>query len=55
MTAKQELEQAIQANMAKGMRRDQACKAAFKADSTLQQRVIDEANHPLRSAAKASD
>jgi hypothetical protein len=50
------LDQAIEANMSKGMNRDRAVKAAFKADATLQQRVIEEANEnrsnlPPRRAA----
>jgi hypothetical protein len=57
MTAKEEMDEAIEANMAKGMSREQASKAAFRADPTLQERVVAEANpgkypdHPRRPAA----
>jgi hypothetical protein len=53
MTAKEELDKAIEEKMAKGMSRENAVKAAFREDPTLQERLVAEANpdHPRRPAA----
>jgi hypothetical protein len=55
MTAKEECEQKIQEKMAKGMTRDRAAAAVFKADPELRERMIEEANAdrtPPRRAAR---
>lgn len=44
MTVKQELEEAVAEKMAKGMTRERAVRAVFKADPELRQRLVDEAN-----------
>ena len=55
MSAKEEVESKIQEKMAKGMTRDRAAAAVFKADPELRERLVEEANSqpdpPPRRAA----